>query len=141
MIPGHVVLDTGPLVAYLDGRDAHHVWAMEQFSNVAPPLWTCEAVISETCFLLRRWKQGRDAVLSMLEHGAVRIHFSLDEEHHPVAALMRRYADLPMSLADACLVRMSELTADCAVLTLDRDFRVYRRHGRQKIPLLIPPDG
>jgi len=135
---GHVLLDTGPLVAYLDGREEHHIWAVEMFSNNAPPLWTCESVISEACFLLQGWKQGTDAVMRILEHGAVRIHFSLDEERHPVAALMRRYATLPMSLADACLVRMSELVKDCSVLTLDTDFRVYRRFGRKSIPLLIP---
>lgn len=54
---------------------------------------------------------------------------------------MRRYADVPMSLADACLVRMSELSDDASVLTLDSDFRIYRRLGRQAIPLLTPRTG
>ena len=53
--------------------------------------------------------------------------------------LLRRYRNVPMSLADACLVRLSELYGDCAVLTLDSDFRIYRRHGRQVIPVLAPP--
>ncbi len=52
---------------------------------------------------------------------------------------MQRYADQPMSFADACLVRMTELHPDSMLITLDGDFRVYRRHGRQAIPLATPP--
>jgi len=66
------------------------------------------------------------------------VAFRLEPESESVAALMRRYADLPMSLADACLVRMSELNRDCRVLTTDSDFKLYRRFGRQVIPLLCP---
>jgi predicted nucleic acid-binding protein len=52
--------------------------------------------------------------------------------------LMEKYADVPMSLADACLVRMSEAASDAVILTTDRDFRIYRRHGRQVVPCLTP---
>jgi predicted nucleic acid-binding protein len=133
------LIDTGPLVAYLDRRDHRHRWAFERFAEIAPPLLTCESVITEACFLTRHISGGSESVLRLLEQGAVRIQFSVQEESNALAALMRRYRNVPMSLADACLVRMSELTADCVVLTLDGDFRIYRRHRRRSIPLLVPP--
>ncbi len=139
MITGTVLLDTGPLVAYLDRRDFHHRWALDRFAEIIPPLLTCEAVVSEACFLTRHIPGGIESVLRLLEQGAARVQFSVQEELHAVSNLMRRYGNVPMSLADACLVRMSELTADCLVLTLDNHFRVYRRHGRKGIPLLMPP--
>lgn len=140
MIAGHVLLDTGPLVAYLDRRDFHHRWAFDRFAEIRPPLLTCESVISEACFLTQHLPHGIESVLRLLEQGAVRLAFSLQEEVNATATLAGRYSDVPMSLADACLVRMSELSSDCVVLTLDSDFRVYRRRGRKTIPLLIPPD-
>jgi predicted nucleic acid-binding protein len=63
----------------------------------------------------------------------------LDEHVDEIDRLRRKYADVPMSVADACLVRLAEQLGQCAVLTLDRDFSVYRRHGRQVIPLITPP--
>ncbi len=139
MIRG-VLLDTWPLHALIDQRDQYHAWAQLQFAEMVPPLLTCEAVISEACFLARRTHGGPQAVLELFERGVARLAFDLGANFAPVSALMQRYANVPMSLADACLVRMSELVADCAVFTLDSDFRIYRRHGRQKIPLIIPPD-
>jgi len=62
--------------------------------------------------------------------------FDLGEE--PVLKLMDKYADVPMSLADACLVRASESLADPLLLTTDADFRIYRRHGRRTVPCVIP---
>ena len=62
------------------------------------------------------------------------------ESSSAVGRLLRRYASLPMDLADACLVRLSELHADSVVFTIDSEFRdVYRRNGRQVIPTLLPP--
>ena len=139
MIPGRVLIDTGPLVAYLDRRDHGHRWAFDRFAEIAPPMLTCEAVITEACFLTRHISGGSESVLRLLEQGAVRIQFSVQEESDALAALMRRYRSVPMSLADACLVRMSELVEDGIVLTLDSDFRIYRRHRRKSIPLLMPP--
>ena len=133
-----MILDTGPLVALVDGRDKDHVWSVAQWSDIEPPLLTCESVISEACFLLARTRAGGTPVLEMLARGALVIAFRLDEHVRGVRTLMRKYADVPMSLADACLVRMAEVTAHGMVLTLDRDFTIYRRHGRQVIPLVIP---
>jgi uncharacterized protein len=103
-------------------------------------LVTCEAVLSEACFLARRTHGGVYAVLGLVDRGVVELGLGLKEHFGAVAALMRRYSNGPMSLADACLVRLSELVPDCVVFTLDGDFRIYRRHGRQKIPLVIPPE-
>lgn len=133
-----VLLDAGPLLALIDARDQHHDWARSQFADIEPPLLSCEPVLTEACFLAQRELASTDSLLALFTTGVVRLSFSLETHWNDVAALMRRYADVPMSLADACLVRMSELQDDCTVLTLDNDFRVYRRHRRRSIPLLIP---
>jgi predicted nucleic acid-binding protein len=131
------IVDTGPLVAFLNGRDRHHAWAAEQFGSLTPPLLTCEAVLSEAAYLVRGLAGGPEAVLELVGRDVVRPSFRLQDEIVAVKALVRRYA---RDLADACLVRMSELHADCVVLTIDAEFRdVYRRHGRQVIPTLLPP--
>jgi predicted nucleic acid-binding protein len=135
-----VLLDTGPLIALLDRRDRHHAWVQSQFTEIVPPLLTCEAVLTEACHLARRTDGGTRRVLELVERGVVRLAFALDEQFAPVSSLMQRYANVPMSLADACLVRLSELVSGCVVFTLDSDFRIYRRHRRQKVPLLIPPE-
>ncbi|MGQ0657767.1 MAG: type II toxin-antitoxin system VapC family toxin [Chromatiales bacterium] len=132
------LIDTGPLVAYLNARDHYHSWIKQEFADLTPPLFTCEAVISETCFLLRRWPQASQAVLELVRRGVLMTSFRLDAEIVAVQRLMKRYANVPMSLADACLVRMAELLADSVVLTCDGDFRRYRRHGRQLIPVVTP---
>jgi len=73
-----------------------------------------------------------------LERGVIRIGISIKEEQADLRALMRRYRNRPMSLADACLVRLSEIHADAELLTLDGDFRIYRRYGNKVIPLRTP---
>jgi predicted nucleic acid-binding protein len=133
-----VLLDTGPLVALVDARDEHHRWALAQWADIKPPLLTCEAVVSEACFLLDQAVGGSAAVFQMLLRKALVISFRLDEHLKEVDKLRSKYADVPMSVADASLVRMSELFGRSQVLTLDDDFRVYRKHGRHVIPLLAP---
>lgn len=135
-----VLVDTGPLVAFLNRRDRHHRWALEQLSEITPPVLTCEPVLTEACFLLRETPQGPAAVLEHVDRGAIEIAYDLEREAKVLARLITRYADTPMSLADACLVRMVELRPGAAVLTLDRDFRVYRTHGRRVIPTIMPSD-
>lgn len=132
------IVDTGPLVAFLNRRDRFHEWAAVELARIAPPLQTCEAVLSEACFLLRHRAGDADPLLRLLDRALIEVRFRLASEHLRVRRLMRRYRDQGMSLADACLVRMSELTADCTVLTLNADFRIYRRNGRQVIPLRMP---
>ena len=133
-----ILADTGPLVAYLVQTDEHHRWAAVAFASFHEPLETCEAVISEAIFLLRSGGVGAEVLLQMLERGAVRTDFSMAENRADVLSLLRKYADQPMSLADACLVRMAELNDHCQIFTTDRDFSIYRRKGRGVIPLLAP---
>lgn len=133
------ILDTGPLIAFLNPRDQHHRWAREQWSRVRPPFITCEAVITEACFLARRLASGAEAAVpSLIERGVIDVSFRLADEVTAVARMMRKYQDMPMSLADACLVQMSERHAGSVVLTLDGGFRVYRSSARQPIPIRMP---
>ncbi len=133
-----VILDTGPLVAFLNARDHDHQWAVTQFGQIRPPLLTCEAVLSEAFFLLRNWKHGTASIFALLERQVLQIAFSLADDLDPVSRIMNKYANVPASLADACLVRMAERHDRSAVLTLDAGFRIYRKHQRKVIPLLVP---
>jgi len=134
----HFILDTGPWVALHCRSERHHAWAKAQFARAAEPLLTCEAVVAETCFLLARAGFDPGKALELVERGVVRIGMALEEEVAAVRTLFSRYDNVPASLADACLIRLSELYAPCSVLTLDGDFRIYRRHGRKTIPLVVP---
>jgi uncharacterized protein len=133
-----VLLDAGPLIGYLNRRDQYHGWAVESWESLTEPLWTCEAVLSEAIFNLQSEGMPLDSVLHYLESGIIRLDFSMEANRADVLNLLRKYADQPMSLADACLVRMAELNANCQVFTTDKDFQVYRRKGRGVIPLLAP---
>jgi len=133
-----ILADTGPLVAYLNQGDGRHEWALSAFKSFYEPIYTCEAVVSEVVFLLRSTGLGAGAFLQMLERGVVRVDFSMEKNLSDVLNLLRKYSDQPMSLADACLVRMAELRNQCQIFTTDRDFLVYRRKGRGVIPLLAP---
>ena len=135
---GNIILDTGPLVAFLDRRDRWHAWAKAQMAEITPPLLTCESVVSESCFLLRDLPGGVQAVMRLWEQGVFTVDFVLNDHRESIEKLLSRYSNVPMSLADACLVRMSEVTGGSEVCTLDSGFRIYRRHGRQVIPLLFP---
>ena len=133
------VVDTGPLVAVLNANDAHHAWAREVFAKLAPPVFTCEAVLSEAQFLLQ--ERGGDplAVLLWVQQGVVILAFDAANEIERLLELQRSYRNLPMDFADACLVRMTEIHEHSSVLTTDSHFRIYRRNGRQIIPLRAPP--
>jgi len=137
MKPG-AILDTGPLVTLLNSRDQYHTWAVAQWNQLSPPLITSEAVLSEACFLLRHMPNGTDAVMELLQRQTVKIAFHLEDHSESIARLLKKYRSVPMSLADACLVRMSELEPKRAVFTLDSDFALYRRNGRQVIPTVMP---
>jgi predicted nucleic acid-binding protein len=133
-----VLIDSGAIVAALRQRDEHHFWARSCFEGLTEPCMTCEAVLSESFFLLERAKEGKERLCSLLERGVVVADFGLASQLAKTLQLLRRYNDIPMSLADACLVRMAELWDDATVFTTDTDFRTYRKNGRQAIPLLAP---
>ena len=136
MRPGAVV-DTGPLVAYFCANEERHDWAVQQFANLTPPLLTCEPVLAETGFLLARQRVSAWRLLEYLR-GALRIALNLDAEAAAVRDLMVRYSNIPMSLADACLVRLAEISG-LPVCTLDSDFAIYRVGRRKRVALIMPP--
>ena len=132
------IVDTGPLVAFLDRAERHHPWVVERITELEGPLLVCEPVLAEAMFLLRRLYSAQDALFELLDNGALRLGFRVEEHIAALRALHRKYRDRPMSLADACIVRMAELHPRHSVLTLDVDFMVYRRHGREPLALIHP---
>jgi uncharacterized protein len=134
----HTLVDTGPIVAYLVKSDRYHRWACDILRTRPSPLHTCEAVLTEAFHLLSGTTGGSDGLSELLRQGHVRVGLHFDDEVERILVLMAKYADVPMSFADACLVRMTELHEQAAVLTLDRDFRLYRRNGRGVIKALLP---
>jgi predicted nucleic acid-binding protein len=118
--------------------DSHHAWAVDQLRHSPATVLTCDAVISEALFLLKREGHDCNDLFALATAGFLHSDFRFATDHAAIRKLMRRYANLPMSFADACLVRMAELRSGAIVWTLDRDFRVYRQHGRQTIPLVTP---
>jgi predicted nucleic acid-binding protein len=132
----NVLVDAGFLVALLSRRDSHHQWAVTQAPGHAPPWRTCEAVLSETFHLLGA--RGAPGLSALLRRRAVIAAFDLGNDVESVLKLLQKYADVPMSLADACLVRMTETLSDPIILTTDSDFRIYRRQSRQRVPCMMP---
>ena len=135
-MPQSVIIDSSALVALLDPDDQHHSWARAAVADLRLPWLTCEAVVVESFFLLARPEASRLARL--LRDSRLRVASGLRDDVMPALALMDKYADVPMSLADACLVRMSETLPDPLVVTTDADFKIYRRHSRQVVPCLMP---
>ena len=135
-MPPSAIIDSSALVALLDPRDSHHHWARAAVADLPLPWLTCEAVIVETFFLLARPEAIR--LVRLLGDGRLRVAYGVRDEGKPIFDLMAKYADVPMSLADACLVRLSETLPDPVVLTTDADFKIYRRHSRQVVPCRLP---
>lgn len=135
-MPKSCIVDSGALVALLDPREEHHRWARETFSRQPEPWLTCEAVVSEAFYLLH--EPHARALEKLLRLGHLQLGLNLADELVQVLDLRAKYADVPMSLADACLVRMSETQPDPVVLTTDADFKIYRRHSRQVVPCFLP---
>ncbi len=131
------IADTGFLVALLNARDQHHDWARQLAGQVDDALLTCEAVVTEAAYLLN----NSGLVLRLVASELVTLSFDLDDHIPEVQELATRYADRGPDLCDLCVVRMSELFADHEVITTDRrDFSVYRRHKRDVIPCIFPPE-
>lgn len=135
-----MLLDTGPLVTFLAAGLEHHPWVCEQWKRLRPPLLTCEPVLTEAAFLLKREGRETDSLFALLERGVLRVGLEIEEQLADLRALMRRYRDRPMSLANACLVRLAELNPGSTIFTFDADFRIYRRHGNRVIPVLMPEE-
>lgn len=129
------IADTGFLVAFLNRRDKHHEWALALARQVDSPLLTCEAVLSEAAFHV----QNSALVLGLASSGLIKLAFDARQHLKELERLASRSAERKPDLADLCLVRMSELHLQHPVITIDeKDFRIYRRNGREAIPLLTP---
>ncbi len=127
-----IIVDTGPLVALLNRRATHHRWVTEVLAGLDLPLWTCEAVLNEAAHLTDK----PVVIMAMVADGALKIGLDIEDEAKSLKRLLTR-CEKRMAFADACVVRMSELARECRVFTLDRtDFSVYRRNGRDVIPLI-----
>ena len=133
-----ILADTGPMVAYLRKKDRYHDWAYEQFSTRPLPFLTCEAVLTEAAYVLERSGGYPEAVFDLVMAGALTVDFRMEEEAEALKHLIERYRNVPMDVADAYMVRMSELHPGSEVLTVDADFTIYRRHQREVIPLIMP---
>jgi uncharacterized protein len=133
-----IIVDTGPLVAMLVRTDAHHGWTVDRLRELRPPFLTCEPVLAEVAHLVGKVSHGVERFVDLLMSDLLRVEFDLAAERAAVGRLLRKFTDRPMSLADACLVRLAELNDRASVLTIDGDFSVYRKHGRRAIPLIVP---
>jgi uncharacterized protein len=132
-----VLLDTGVIVALLDRSERNHTRCVEAIESLVDPLVTCEAVIAETCYLLRNVHGASDAVLDNVEAGVFDIPFRLTGASRSIRLLMKKYARIPMDFADACLVHLADQLGTGRVLTLDSDFRTYRWRKTRAFDLLL----
>src|ERR1017187_2832612 len=129
------ILDSGPLIAFLNRREEHHRWACEVLERLDAPFYSCPEALTEAAALTRQ----PAAIVEMIQAEDIVLNFDLSEQTAGVLLLLNKYADREMDLADACIVRMTELLRDCQVITLDRsDFTVFRRNGREMIPIIAP---
>ncbi len=133
-----IIVDTGPLVAFLSEAEALHGWVASKFAELPAPFVTCEPVLAETFFLLSRLPNGPRRFFDLLGSGLLQIEMPVLGERDALWKLIHKYEDLPMSLADACLVRLAELHPKASVFTLDTHFQIYRKQGRQQIPVIMP---
>lgn len=133
--------DAGPLVALIDADEEDHARCRNALTQIARPLVTTWPAFTEAMYLLSRagGATGRDALWSLLLSGRLQIIELLDPDIKRAAALMGKYGDLPMDLADATLVAVAERLDTARIFTLDSDFEVYRLHGRRRFDLVPAP--
>ncbi len=135
-----VLLDTSVLVALLDRDEPYHRQSAEFVDRLERPLITCEAVISESCFLLKKLPGAAEAVMENVERDIFQVAFQLTNSAAAVRSLMRKYRDLPASFADACLIHLADQFNTADILTLDRHFYTYRWRRTRAFRFLIYPD-
>ena len=130
------ILDAGPLIAAMNRSDSFHHWSVQTLERLGPPFYTCPEVVAEAAAMTG----NPAAIVEMIQAGEIVLDFNLADHAEPVLRFLRKYRDRETDLADACIVRMTELHRRCRVITIDRaDFEVYRRNGRDLIPFLAPP--
>jgi uncharacterized protein len=130
------IIDAGPLIAALNRGDSFHQWSVQTLERLGPPFYTCPEVMAEAAAMTG----NPAAIVEMIAAGEIILDFNLAAHTDPILRLLKKYRDRQIDLADACIVRMTELTRQCRVITVDRgDFEIYRRNGRDIIPFLAPP--
>lgn len=135
-LPG-ALIDAGWIVALLDKNDVNHELARLITPEFQIPFKTCEAVVSEACFLMARIHPGGPAdVLSMACAGFFETAFTLKGQEEFIRVFMQKYRDQHISLADACLVRLAEIHNEPRILTFDSDFEVYRWGKNRKFVVM-----
>jgi predicted nucleic acid-binding protein len=132
-----VLLDTGVIVALLDRSERFHEACAKAIRELGSPLITCEAVIAESCYLLRNLAGAAEAVTENVAAGIFQIPFQLSAEASVIKQILRKYRDRKIDLADACLIRLADEFETADILTLDQDFAVYRR-SRNKTFRILP---
>lgn len=133
-----IIADTGPIVALINPRDHHHQWARTAIRQMSEPMLTCDAVLSEALFLISGAPNGIRRFTDILASGAIQSDFATAANLRELTVLIRKYQTLPMSFADACIVRLAEIHEGAAVLTIDSHFHVYRKNGSEPISLVMP---
>ena len=134
------ILDTGPIVALLNSNDRLHNWATEEVHKIQDEaIITCEAVLSEAFYLLKkRAPTGVPLLIEMVTKGHLETSRSVDMSR--VGEIMTKYADQAIDYADACVVALTEHDDAVVVLTVDRkDFSIFRRRKTETIPFRAPP--
>lgn len=132
------LLDTGVIVALLDRSERYHARCVQALENLGQPLATCEAVIAESCYLLRTIPGAAETVLANVEQGIFQIPMQLNQAAAPIRAILRKYRDVPADLADACLIHLADELETGEILTLDSDFAHYRWRRNRMFQMLIP---
>ena len=132
-----ILMDAGPMVALLDASDQHHARCVEALDRIREPLGTVWPAVAEAVYLLGFSLDAQSALLERLEDDAPRL-LPLGRGDLPrMRELMRKYADRPMDLADAALVRVAERERISTVFTVDKvDFEVYRTSGRRRFRII-----
>ena len=137
MTPAGVLLDTGPIVALLSHNDVNHERARQRFAECAAPFRCCEAVLAEACFLMRRVHPAAAAeVVALARRGVYNIAISTSDHWTNLEALLKKYADRPISFADACLIRCAEIHQEARILTFDSDFGIYKWGRNRKFEII-----
>ena len=134
------LLDTGVIVGLLDRSEAYHIRCVTALDGLEGPLVTCEAVITESCYLLRGLPGAVETVLENVDRGIFQIPFQLSRSANLVRNVMRKHRDLPVDFADACLVQLADELNTGDILTLDRDFASYRWRRTRPFRLLVALD-
>lgn len=132
------LLDTGPIVAFLNRNDHYHSYVVEQMGKIAPPFYTCEAVLTESFFLMGRIPNGVQRLTELLQSEKILVDFSFWEHRSKIYQLIGKYKNIPMSLADACLVVMADEARKSSIFTLDKDFLIYRLSSGDPPGLIYP---